>query len=108
MRSRQSTDKRGECMGFGERDDPLDAEIAIDAMMALASEGIGEEPEEQEYVASPDALIHQMGLRGAALPESAPASDEHRIFMTEMIAINTAAGHAFHDIAQPEILIAGR
>ena len=88
-----------------EIDDLLDFEIAEDAVMRITVL-FAEQAKEQEHVANPDAPVHQMRLRRAALAEQAGSIlEEHRVVMAQVTRAQSSPARFGGVLAQPEIAI---
>lgn len=80
-----------------------DCQVAENSVMRLSGVLVGEQPEEEEQVADPDALVFQMGLRGAALPEqTGPIVKEHGIVVTQVARAQAPTAGLAHMVPQPE------
>jgi len=80
-------------------------EVTENAVMALASALIAKQAKKQKHVVDANALVLEVRLSCTALAEQALVTNEHGIFMAEVISRNPAPCNALDNLAKSKVVI---
>jgi hypothetical protein len=74
-------------------------------MVTISAVLLGEEAEEEKYIADPNSLVGQVRLGRAGLTESTSSVMKHRVFMAEVLRAHSLFCRPRHRFTQPRQLV---